>query len=408
VIHARHLRRSLVQFRTHPLRTALALLGMVLGVSSVVGMVSIGEGAQQEILASIEALGGDVVHVKAKEIPDDKVGEVVNDSRGLNRNDLTALKTVFTTLGDTAFARWTSLGVTDLPISTYNLKLVAADPAVFSLHKLGLEAGRALQAEDDRQGRRVVVLGSDVAKRAFGGQALGKRIRLGYAYFEVVGTLSAKKGGSDLPVDPEAYNRAVIVPFTTAVEQLAPAEAYKEIDLFSVRVGSLAETLAAKKAITPVLKSLHGGVEDFEVVAPEEILEKKRATQAILNVVLISIAAISLLVGGIGVMNIMLANIMERIGEIGLRRAIGASRRDIREQFLVESVIICVIGGVIGVVFGFAISYLVGWLFSLKVAFAWTAMFVSFGLSVGVGLVFGIWPAVRASRVSPVEALQHE
>jgi putative ABC transport system permease protein len=408
VIHARHFRRSLVQFRTHPLRTALALLGMVLGVSSVVGMVSIGEGAQREIVASIEALGGDVVHVKAKDVPDDKVGEIVNDSRGLHRNDIAALKAIFTNIGDTAFARWTGLGVSDLPVSTYNVKLVAAEPAVFAVHKLHVKEGRPLMELDDRYGRRVAVLGSELAQKAFGGQAVGRRIRLGYAYFEVVGTLEAKRSGGDLPVDPEAYNRAVMVPFTTALEQLAPAEAYKEIDLVSLKVGSLAETLAAKKAITPVLKALHGGVEDFEIVAPEEILEKKRATQGILNVVLISIAAISLLVGGIGVMNIMLANIMERIGEIGLRRAIGASRKDIREQFLVESIIVCFIGGVIGIVLGFAVSFLVGWVFDLRVAFAWTAMVVSFALSVGVGLVFGIWPAVRASRISPVEALQHE
>jgi len=408
VIHARHLRRSLVQFRTHPLRTALALLGMVLGVSSVVGMVSIGEGAQREIVASIEALGGDVVHVKAKEIPDDKVGEIVNDSRGLNRNDIAALKAIFTGIGDTAYARWTGLGVSDLPVSTYNIKLVAAEPALFSVHKLELQRGRGLLELDDRYGRRVAVLGADLAELAFGGDALGRRIRLGYAYFEVVGTLKPKKSGGDLPVDPELYNRAVLVPFTTALEQLSPPDPYKEIDVISLRVGSLAETLAAKKAITPVLRALHGGVEDFEIVAPEEILEKKRATQAILNVVLICIAAISLLVGGIGVMNIMLANIMERIGEIGLRRAIGASRKDIREQFLVESVIVCFIGGVIGIVLGFAISFAVGFFFDLPVAFAWQAMAASFALSVGVGLVFGIWPAVRASRISPVEALQHE
>jgi putative ABC transport system permease protein len=175
-----------------------------------------------------------------------------------------------------------------------------------------------------------------------------------------------------------------------------------------VEVASLEQTLAAKRTMGPVLRALHGGVEDFEIIAPEEILEKKRSTQAILNVVLTSIAAISLLVGGIGVMNIMLANIMERISEIGLRRAIGASRRDIRNQFLIESVIICVVGGVMGVVLGFGISFGVGWGFHLKVAFAWQAMLVSFALSVGVGLVFGIWPAMRASAISPVEALSHE
>jgi len=361
--HKKHVRRSLVQFRTHPLRTALALLGMVLGVSSVVGMVSIGEGAQREIIASIEALGGDVVHIKAKDVPAEKLGELVNDSRGLSRSDVPALKSMFEGIGDTAYARWSAIGVSDLPISTYNVKLVAVSASVFPIHRLKVATGRPLLELDDFYSRRVAVLGSEVALRAFKGDALGKRIRVGYAYLEVVGTLAPKRSGGDLPFDPEAYNRAVLVPYNTAVEEIAPADAYKEVDVISMKVGSLAQTLAAKKAITPVLKSLHGGLEDFEVVAPEEILEKKRATQAILNIVLISIAAISLLVGGIGVMNIMLANIMERITEIGLRRAVGASQADIRDQFLIESVIVCFVGGTFGVVLGYAVSFSVGWIF---------------------------------------------
>jgi putative ABC transport system permease protein len=404
----RQLRRSLVQFRTHPLRTSLALLGMVLGVSSVVGMVSIGEGAQREILASIEALGGNVVHLKAKEISADKIGELVNDSRGLNRNDLAALRAAVKGLGPATWARWTDLGVTDLPAATYNSKLISAEPGVFDLHRLKVARGRRLQKSDDTYQRRVAVLGSELAEQAFGGDALGKRIRLGYAYFEVVGVLAPKASGGDLPIDPALYNRAVVVPFETAIAEITAADTYKEIDIMSVEVESLELTLDAKRALGPVLKSLHGGIEDYEIVAPEEILEKKRSTQAILNVVLICIAAISLLVGGIGVMNIMLANIMERIGEIGLRRAIGASKGDIRNQFLTEAVIICFVGGLIGIALGFGISIAVGSIFHLRVAFAWEAMAVSFALSLATGLIFGSWPAMRAAAVNPVEALLHE
>lgn len=404
-----HLRRSLVQFRTNPLRTALALLGMVLGVSSVVGMVSIGEGAQAEILASLEALGGDVVHIKAKELPDSEVGKIVNDSAGLNRNDLLAIRGVLPSVDESAYVHWSNLGVNDLPMPSYNLELAAASASVFSVHKLQVEKGRALTSLDEDHSRRVAVVGAEIARRAYKGDAVGRRVRVGYGYFEIVGVLEQKlSGGADVPVDPERYNRAVIVPYSTATEELKPADAYSEIDVLSLRVESLEETLRAKRAITPVLRSLHGGTDDFEIIAPEEILEKRRATQAILNMVLISIAAISLLVGGIGVMNIMLANIMERITEIGLRRAIGASREDIRDQFLIEAVLVCAVGGAIGIVLGFAISFGVGALFGLRAAFAWEAMLAAVLLSMGVGLIFGIWPAVRASRVNPVEALQRE
>jgi putative ABC transport system permease protein len=404
-----HLRRSLVQFRTHPLRTSLALLGMVLGVSSVVGMMSIGEGAQREILASLEALGGDVVHVKAKEVPDSEVGKIVNDSAGLARNDLHALTRVLGELSESGYVRWMPLGVNDLPVPSYNLELAAVSSSVFSVHRLAVAAGRRLTSIDDDHARRVAVLGAEVAERAFKGNPLGKRIRIGYSYFEVVGVLERKRsGGADMPMDPERYNRSVLIPFATATEAIEPAAAYSEIDVLSMRVASLEETLRAKRSITPVLRSLHGGKDDFEVIAPEEILVQRRAAQAVLNSVLVAIAAISLLVGGIGVMNIMLANIMERVSEIGLRRAVGASREDVRDQFLIESVLVCAVGGGIGIVLGFAVSFGLGALFGLRAAFAWEAMLAAVGLSTAVGLVFGIWPAVRASRIHPVEALQHE
>ncbi len=408
MIRKAHLRRSLVQFRTHPLRTALALLGMVLGVGSVVGMVSIGEGAQKEIVASLEALGGDVVHVRANDVAEEEIGKIVNDSPGLTRNDLWALRRALPEVKESAYARWSSLGVNDLPLPSYNLELAAVAPSIFSLHKLQLREGRALLEADGRFARRVAVVGPEIADGAFPNGAVGQRVRIGYGYYEIVGVLAPKRSAGDLPVDPERYNRAVLVPFDTATEELKPAGAYSEVGLLSLRVGSLEQTLSAKRAMVPLLRSLHGGLDDFEIIAPEEVLEKRRATQAILNVVLISIAAISLLVGGIGVMNIMLANIMERIPEIGLRRAVGASGKDIRDQFLVEAVIVCVLGGLIGVVLGFSLSVLVGWIFELPVAFAWTAVVAAFTLSVGVGLLFGIWPAVRASNIHPVEALSHE
>lgn len=419
----RQLRRSLGQFRSHPLRTALALLGMVLGVGSVVGMMSIGEGAQRQIVRSIEALGGNVVHVRAKEIPTDRIADIVNDSRGLARADFDAFVATFGAagvdvdddascprMGAAGHARITPLGVSDLPGDVFDVQVVAATASLFTLHRLDIAAGRALKEVDERAGRRVVVVGADVAASAFGdaAAAVGQRIRIGYAFFEVVGVIAKKESLRDLPLDPGLYNRALVVPFGTALEELQPADPYKEIDVLSIQVASLERTAAAKRCLAPVLRALHHGVEDTEIVSPEEILEQKRATQSVLNLVLISIAAISLLVGGIGVMNIMLANIMERISEIGLRRAIGASKADIRDQFLIESVIICFAGGVFGVVFGFVIAFVVGFFFDLDVAFAWEATLISFALSVLVGLLFGLWPALRAAAIHPVEALQHD
>jgi putative ABC transport system permease protein len=232
---------------------------------------------------------------------------------------------------------------------------------------------------------------------------------LEYAYFEVVGILkSIRSGGGNLPIDFSLYNDAILLPFCTALEELHPAKGYAELDQVSLRVPKISDTLNTKKILGPTIKALHGGVDDFEIVAPEEILEKRQAAQSIMNVVLTAIAAISLIVGGIGVMNIMLANIMERIAEIGLRRAIGARKKDIRNQFLLESVIICFIGGCIGIVLGLLISFVVAHLASFPIAFAWESMALAFVISVGVGLIFGMVPAMRAAQVNPIEALQRE
>jgi putative ABC transport system permease protein len=363
------------------------------------------------------------VHLRAKTIATERIADLVNDSRGLSRADFDGLVAVYgrvgdadhhqgpcPSLGEAGWARIAPLGVSDLPGGSFDLQIVATTANLFSLHRLDVVVGRPFLPLDEENGRRVVVLGADVAAESFGdpAAALGRRVRLGYAFFEVVGVLARKEAMRDLPLDPGLYNRALVVPFTTSLEELQAADAYKELDVLSIAVADLEQTARAKRCLLPVVQAMHQGVDDVEIVAPEEILEQKRATQATLNLVLISIAAISLLVGGIGVMNIMLANIMERIGEIGLRRAIGASRADIRDQFLLESVIICFAGGVIGVIVGSSIAFTVGFFVDLEVAFAWEATLVSFVLSVAVGVVFGLWPALRAAAIHPVEALQHE
>ncbi len=401
--------QSLSQFRTHPLRTFLTLLGMVFGVGSVVAMVSIGAGAQREILRTIEAMGASSAHVKAKPVDEKERGEVVNDSVGLSRDDVAAVERTLPGVLRTAYRVRVKVGVTDLKVPTHGIQVLAASPDLMALHGLGVVEGRALAPLDHARRHRVAVLGASLARKAFPDGAVGRRFRLDASWFEVVGVLAARaSGGRDLPIDPQVYDDAVLVPFDTATDELRPVPAYGELDLVTVGVADTAATLPAKAALVPLLKRLHGGVEDFEVFAPEEILRQREAAQSVLNIVLVSIAAISLIVGGIGVMNIMLANIMERIGEIGLRRALGARKRDIRNQFLLEAVIICFVGGLIGIILGNVISFTVAWLFALPIAFAWTSMLISFGLSATVGVLFGLVPAVRAADVDPIEALHRE
>lgn len=413
-------RRSLVQFRTNPLRTMLTLLGVVFGVAAVVAMVSIGEGAQREILATIEKMGATSIHVHAKPVSGNKLGDVVKDSLGLSRADARAIAATVPDVQRVAWRKRHDLAVTDLPVSAQDIHVFGISPEIFSTHNLAVSSGRALLRADHQRLQRAAVLGSEVARTAFGTEdPVGKVIRLDYAYFEVVGVLQHRSAVTvdDSDDDDKAgagglewqdYANSVLVPHETMLVELAEAPIYGEVDTISVQVPTTEQTLSGKQSIVALVTDLHGGRRDFDVVAPEEILRQKQSTQAVLNMVLVAIAAISLVVGGIGVMNIMLANIMERVSEIGLRRAVGARRRDIRNQFLLESVIICVIGGLLGVALGFSISWVVSLTVGLPIAFAWESMLVSFGISMLVGVTFGLMPAVRAANVNPIEALRGE
>ena len=403
--------QSLLQFRSNPLRTFLTLLGIVFGVASVVAMLAIGQGAQREILATIETMGADLVHIKATKVAPNKLGTIVNTSRGLCEADLQDIKQVLPGLSRAAFRARPEIAATDLQhTDASTLPVLAVSPGYFALHHLHLAAGRRLWRADHRLSHRVAVLGDRLAHRAFPGGALGKRFRLDYAYFEVVGVLGSSRSigkVKDLPIDPLVHRDAVLIPFTSANEALHPPPAYGGLDLLSLQVRNTAATLRAKQILVPLLHQLHGGYTDTEIIAPEELLRQREAAQAALNIVLLSIAAISLIVGGIGVMNIMLANIMERIPEIGLRRSVGARRADIRNQFLLEAVLICAFGGGLGVALGFTISFGVGYFSSMPIAFPWYAAVLSLGISALVGVTFGMMPALRAANINPIEALQH-
>lgn len=407
------LKRSFSQFRTNPLRTFLTLLGVVFGVGSVVAMMSIGEGAQREILAQIEAMGATSVHIEAKPAAKGELGTLVSSSTGLHRQDVLAIERVMPQVKQVAYRAKHDLSVTDLPYNAAEIDVFGINPALFDLHGLTLAQGRRLSPLDMRDHQRVAVVGPEIAK-VFPDGALGKTIRLDYVYVHIVGVLgykqkaksskSEQKGGAMALAS--AYDRAILLPFPTVGVELSPPKVYHELDMISVQVHTTAQTLEAKAGLARLLSDMHGGVRDVKITAPEEILRQKQATQAVFNAVLIAIAAISLLVGGIGVMNIMLANIMERIGEIGLRRAIGATRRDIRNQFLLESMITCIVGGVLGVLLGLVVSAVVGVVAKLPVGFAWESIVLSFGISLIVGVIFGLMPALRAANVDPIEALR--
>ncbi len=403
------LSESFVQLRGSPLRTMLTLLGVVFGVGSVVAMVSIGEGAQRKILASIEAMGATSLHVRASVAKDQALADLVNVSVGLSEADAQALAR---TLGAEHAVAWRASyapKVTTLPKPPSELQVVGVTASMFEASRLAVAEGRRLSASDESQAAAFALLGSDVARENFPEGAIGKWIRIDYAWFQVVGVLAPRPPSSAGGDGKEPnLDRAVMVTFATLREMLEPPRAYGDLDGISVQLASIEDTLGGKVIAERLLTSLHGGAEDFEVVSPEEILRQRRETQYVMTAVLTAIAAISLLVGGIGVMNIMLANVTERVGEIGLRRAIGATRQDVLRQFLLEATVICVVGGAIGAVLGLAAALGASVVMELPLVLSWQALVLAFGISVVVGVVSGFLPARRAAYLDPIEALRGE
>jgi putative ABC transport system permease protein len=399
----------MVQLRGSPLRTLLTLLGVVFGVGSVVSMVSIGEGAQRQILSSIEAMGATSLHVQTVVAKDQNLADLVNVSVGLSLSDARALEKALGVQQAVAARAVYTPKVTNLLVPAGELKVVGVSASVFDTSRLRIARGRRLSTWDERQASTTAVLGSALADRLFGGDALGRWIRVDYAWFQVVGVLAPRDdggggdGGSELSLDG-----SVVVPYPALRELLEPPRTYGDLDRISLRLGSIEETLPAKRVAERLLANLHGGAGDFEVISPEELLRKRKETQNVMTAVLTAIAAISLLVGGIGVMNIMLANVSERVAEIGVRRAIGATRRDILVQFLIESTTICVIGGAIGSVLGLLAALVATQIMGLPVVFAWQALVLAVVISVVVGVTSGLIPARRAAEMDPIEALRGE
>ncbi len=397
-------KRSFVQFRTNFLRTVLTLLGVVMGVGAVVAMMSIGEGAQREIVAQIESMGAKSVHIVGKPVAAVELGNLVNKSTGLTIADAEAISQSISDVESVGYRSSFTPSYTNLRRMPHETVVFGTSLELMNTQNIGLGQGRSFHFLDHRNGARVAIIGDDLANQEFGGDALGKMVRIDECFFTIVGVL--KPDNSSNASYSVAYDEAVFVPVETLLDELRPEPAYGVLDMISVQVKSTESTLSAKAVISNLLKRRHGGVSDFDIISPEEVLRQKKKTQSLFNAVLIAIAAISLVVGGIGVMNIMLANVMERISEIGLRRAIGARKKDIRAQFLAESVLICFTGGFIGVLLGFGGSYLASLIADLPMAFAWEATLLAFLISFIVGVTFGLMPAIKAADVDPIEALR--
>ena len=398
----------------HKLRSLLTMLGMIFGVAAVVAMLSIGAGAQQQVMAVIEAMGVRNLIVEARPAVDDQAFQRTRQvSAGLSLADVRVIRSTVSGVGAST-PRKRVIPSKLIP------KPFAEPPTVFGVEAAfqgiaGLEIaeGRFLTDADEAAAAPVAVLGQGARVALFGGRAaLGEHVKVNEQWLRVVGVcgglVSAQSGSDGAPA--EDRNNVIYVPLRTALLRLEDAQSQRqdEIDGIYLQMPTADATVPAAGVVRRLISDTHNGADDFSLVVPSELLAQQRRTQRIFELVMVAIASISLLVGGIGIMNIMLASVLERTREIGVRRAVGARRREIIRQFLLEATLISCAGGVVGVVAGVVLSWIIGRLAGWTTLVSLTSIVLAFSVSVAIGLIFGVYPARRAAALDPVEALHYE
>lgn len=433
------------------LRAFLTSLGIIFGVASVIAMLAIGTGAQQEILAQMQLLGTNNVIIQP--VVEQMEGDVANlqedegsqnkFSPGINLQDLMNIKQVVPEIQllspeivfETSFIR-------NGRMRTGKVVGVAKD--YFEISNFELQSGSHFSDQQFENAASVCIIGADVRAKFFAGaDPIGQKIKVGSIWLTVIGVLEKKELSTENieSLGIRNFNLDIYTPATTILlrfknrglitkDDLDPtagggfgrvimiggpnedeeevSENYHQLDKVIVTVSDSKYSASVADIISRMLKRRHNGVVDFEIIVPEQLLQQEQRTKRIFNIVLSSIASISLIVGGIGIMNIMLASVVERYREIGVRMAVGAQKRDIELQFLTEALAISVTGGVIGIILGMAFSTVIEMSAEIATIVTPGSIIISFGVALLIGVIFGYFPAKRAAQQDPVHALRHE
>jgi putative ABC transport system permease protein len=421
---ARGLRQGLKSLALHKLRSGLTTLGIVFGVAAVISMLAVGEGSSRDAQEQIEKLGAtNIILRSVKPSQESQAGggrPSIILRYGLQYED-------FDRIVETVPTIKRSLPIREIRKEIRSLNRAIDGRVVGTTHDyaefnhLQVLKGRFLQPSDNERYKNYAVLAADTARSLFPHQdPIGQTVKLGSDFYSVVGVTeeraqTAGKGGS---VATQNFNKDVYIPLNTCrlrfgeriVDMRSGAFAAEETQLTQVtlQLGEINQVRPTVPIIQKAVEPYHPN-KDFEMTIPYDLLEQARNTARQFSIILGTIASISLLVGGIGIMNIMLATVTERTREIGIRRALGAKRADIIQQFLIETVVLAATGGLIGVLLGIAIPQLIVYFIpDQKVIVTTQSIALAFGISVAVGIMFGIYPARRAAMMDPIEALRHE
>lgn len=421
-------------------RSILTALGIIFGVAAVITMLAIGRGAQVEILRQIELVGVNNIEIKpiVEQIEENNsAGSTLKEepkrfSKGLDLGDAQSIQNILPSVRAVS---------PEIIIDTYvmrqgrrrSAKLIGVRPSFFEIANLPLSRGQMFSRQHLLAAESVCIIGSGIKKKLFtGSDAIGRKIKVGNQWLTVIGVTQ------DVQISKEAqdnlgirnYNMDIYTPIQTVLvryvnraklkadprggqeeeqaKQPVKANNYHQIDRLLVQVTESELLASSAEVISRILQRKHNEKVDYEIIIPMQLLEQQQRTKDIFNLVLSAIAAISLLVGGIGIMNIMLASVMERTKEIGTRLAIGAKKRDIIDQFLLEALLISLSGGLVGVILGVLASWLIAQFAEIETVVSASAILISFGVASVTGLIFGLSPARKAAQKNPVESLRYE
>ena len=406
------LQMGLASLLVHKLRSLLTMLGMIFGVGAVVAMLAITAGAQKEMMSFIDLLGVNNIIIEAKEAQDrNELQTRRMTSPGMSFRDFRAIsENVQGLSAATPRKRFKPLKI--LPKGTGEMPLlIGVEPAFLDINSLRLVEGRFFSSDDNDRSAPVCVLGEGSKVNLLGfDAAVGRYVKINDVWLQVIGVLAPQATADSDDVEVGDRNNTVIAPLNTVMRRFEDNNSYlkDEIDGIYLKVNPGVDSIETSKFVKAILGTTHKDAGDFNVIVPAGLLEQKKRTQFTFKVVMICIAGISLLVGGIGIMNIMLATVLERTREIGIRRAIGARQADIIRQFLMEAVLISILGGLIGIAFGFSLALAIAKATGWQTVVTMTSIAVAFGVSVGIGMLFGIYPAVQAAKLDPIEAIRYE
>ncbi|MCK6615124.1 MAG: ABC transporter permease [Ignavibacteriaceae bacterium] len=417
-------------------RAGLTMLGIIFGVASVIAMMSIGEGARVETLQQIEMLGTNNIIINRIDNPRRTPGATVAYSPGLVIKDAESIQDINPFVESVTPARFLMLRVQYGSFAD-EMQIIGTTEEYPNTFNTRLLAGSFFKDYDLESAANVCVIGSGIKEEIFRFEdPLKKKIKIANSWFTIIGVAAPKNISSAgmKSFGLRDFNKDIYIPFSSMAskleepaesggrsititrgrgrmnnnEQEAPKIDKNSVDQLTVKVKNSDQLTSAADLIRRQLERRHYGVRDFEMILPEQLLAQKQKTQRIFNIVMGAIAGISLLVGGIGIMNIMLANILERTKEIGIRRAIGATRDDVLYQFLFEALLISITGGIAGIVLGFVLTSLISTYAEWKTVISMLSVIIAFIVSAATGVIFGIYPAKKAADKDPIEALRYE